>query len=120
VQVNVSGSGPSITFNVTTTAPHQARLDAPSLGTSSKITLVGLFVLLLLPIVRRRRKFSLWFLGLLLILGFGACAEPEDAVAVAAPIPGPGWAKYSFTATATTGSGASQFTTTVQVPVLVN
>lgn len=55
-QVSVSGSGATLAFNVTTTAPHQARLDTPSLGAASRIALAGM-LLLFLPAIRHRRKF---------------------------------------------------------------
>ncbi len=72
LQVNVSGSGASMTFNVTTTAAHQARLDTPSFDAPSRIVLAGMLALFL-PVFRRRPKYFLCFLGLFLTLGLGAC-----------------------------------------------
>ena len=122
LQVNVSGTGTNMTFNVTTTAPHQvARQDLPHHGVPSEIALAGLFALFL-PAVRRRRPATLCLLGLGLVLTLGlvACGGSSGGGGGgnldSATAPG----QYYFTVTATTGSGASQVTTTAQVPVLVN
>lgn len=118
VQVNVSGSGASLTFNIATTAPHQmARQNVPPSGgpSNSSIAFAGM-VILIFPAIRRRRTTFLCVLGLCLTLGLGACGGGASSKAD----PGTGLAQYSYTVTATTGTGASQYTTTTQVPVLVN
>ncbi|MDP9051936.1 MAG: Ig-like domain repeat protein [Acidobacteriota bacterium] len=122
LQVNVGGTGASMTVNVTTTAPHQvAQQSAPHIGQPSQIVLAGLFVLFL-PAIKRRRATLHCLLGLCLALGLGACGGSISSGSGGSGNIDPGTAlgQYSFTITATTGSGTSQFTTTTQVPVLVN
>ncbi len=121
VLVNVVGSGSTMTLNVTTTAAHQARIDGPSLGTTSKIAF-AVMLAVFLPVFRRRRKYALCFLGMFLALGLGACSGAGgggNAISGSTDS-GTALAQYYFTVTETTGSGSSQLSTSVQVSVLVN
>ena len=121
VLVNVVGSGSTMTLNVTTTAAHQARIDGPSLGTTSKIAF-AVMLAVFLPAFRRRRKYALCFLGMFLALGLGACSGAGgggNAISGSTDS-GTALAQYYFTVTETTGSRSSQLSTSVQVPVLVN
>jgi hypothetical protein len=122
LQVNVSGAGPSITLNATTTAPHQlARQEPPSFIPRTPLVLAGLLALFL-PAVRRRRKFLLCIVGMSLILGLAACGgggSGSGGGGGGSSDPGTASGTYSFTITATTGSGAGAFTTTSSVSITV-
>lgn len=122
VQINVSGAGASLTFMVTTTAPHQlARRGAAPFGVPPGIALAGLLVVFV-PAVRRHRTALLCLLGVCVTLGLGACGGSNSTGGGGSGKidPGTGLAQYSYTVTATTGTGVSLYTTTTQVPVLVN
>ena len=122
LQVSVSGSGATLTLNVTTTAPHQlARQDTPSFGVSSKLALAGMLVLFL-PAFRRRRKYFVCLIAMVLTLSLAACGGGGSGGGGGGGKTDAGTAlgTYSFTVTATTGSGASLYSTTAPLSVTVN
>jgi hypothetical protein len=135
LQVNVSGTGLDVTFNVTTTAAQQAaRQDIPHFGVSPKLALAGLLVLFL-PLFKRHRKYFLIIITLALTLGLGACGGGGAASSSGSggsggggsggggggsADPGTPAGTYFYTVTATTGSGSSAITASTQVTVTVN
>jgi MYXO-CTERM domain-containing protein len=122
LQKSVSGSGATLTLNVTTTAPHQlARQDTPSFGVSSKLALAGMLVLFL-PAFRRRRKYFVCLIAMVLTLSLAACGGGGSGGGGGGGKTDAGTAlgTYSFTVTATTGSGASLDSTTAPLSVTVN
>ena len=122
VQVNVSGTGPSLTLNIATTASHQlAKQEPPSFTPGARLFLGGLLALFV-PAFRRRRKFFLCIVGMALTLGLTACGGGGSGSGGGGggnTDPGTASGTYLFTITGTTGSGASAFTTTSSVSITV-
>ena len=123
VQVNVSGSGLSVTLNVATVAAHQlAKQDTPYFGTLSRLAL-AVMIAPFLPLFKRQRKYFLCFIALVLTLSLGACSGGGSTGSGGGGVntdPGTPAGTYSFTVTISTGSGTNIATATTPVAVTVN
>ena len=119
--VDLNGSSATVTFNVTTTAPHSvAALHVVPFGMPAGLTATAM-LLLLIPVVHRRRRGTLGLAALACILILGACGSGGSGGGGGGGHTDPGTpsGNYTFTVTGTSGSGSSAATVSTSVPVAV-
>ncbi len=121
VDVPLNGSSATVTFNVTTTASHTVpalhvvRFAAPGGLVATAI------LLLLIPVVYRRRRGTLGLAALACLLILGACGSSGSGGGGGGGHTDPGTpsGNYTFTVTGTSGSGSSAATVSTSVAVAV-
>jgi hypothetical protein len=125
IQVDLTGAGTTVTFNVMTTGPHAITQGGTmSLLNSGGLVSAGIAIVFMPFASRRRRKFSTLAL-LAMVITLAACGGGSSTGGGGGggggtqTDPGTVAGQYSFTITAVTGSGNSAVTVTTPVAVVV-
>jgi hypothetical protein len=119
--VDLNGSSATVTFNVTTTAPHSvSALHIVPFAAPGGLVAAAIF-LFLIPVAYRRRRGTLGLAALACLLILGACGSGGSGGGGGGGHTDPGTpsGNYTFTVTGTSGSGSSAATVSTSVPVAV-
>jgi len=118
LQVNLTGASTTVTFNVTTMAPHPvAQRRATSLLGPAGFALGGV-ALIFLPFSHRRRRKLIAIAVVGLFLSLAACGGGGRGGGQQTD-PGTPVGQYAFTVTSVTGSGSSALSLATPVSVVV-